>query len=111
MIPAPTPVIPMATAIKKPRTISMALLAGDMDAAFELLAGPSPRAQVLGVGWKRCARGASNAGVALVIKRKDRDLPAFQIRPYIGIRPIRKRAYFQQLLARWQTKMIDQLQI
>src|ERR1700716_1220914 len=99
MIPAPTPVIPMATAIKKPRTISMALLAGDMDAAFQLLAGPSPRTQVLGVGRKRRARRASNAGVALVIERKDGDVPTFQIRPDIGIRPIRKWAHFQQLLA------------
>src|SRR5260370_23685135 len=111
MIPAPTPVIPMATAIKKPRAISMVLLAGDMDAAFQLLAGPSARTYVLGIGRKRCAGSASYAGVALVIKRKDRDVPPLQVSPHVGVGPIRKRAYFQQLLSGWKAKMIDRLQI
>jgi len=59
----------------------MALLAGNMDAAFQLFAGPSTRTHVLGIGGKRSARSATDAGVALMVKRKEPECRAALNRP------------------------------
>src|SRR5438270_3304551 len=77
MMPAPTPVIPMATAMTKPRTISMALFARDVDTALEFATAPAPGTEVLGIGWRRGARGATDAGVSVIVQRKQRNAALF----------------------------------
>src|SRR5277367_7118328 len=77
MMPAPTPVTPMATAIRNPRTISIGLITRDVDSALELASRPAARAQVFGIHWRRGAGLAADAGIALVVERKNGDAAAF----------------------------------
>src|SRR5579871_783910 len=99
IIPAPTPVIPIATAIKNPRTISMASLARDMDAALQFFAGPAAGSRIIRIGRQRGAGRTSDAGVAIVVQRKRWDAALFQISPYVRVRPVGERADFEQLLS------------
>src|SRR5262249_51285876 len=104
MIPAPTPVTPMATAIRNPRMISIPLLARNVDAALQLMPAPAARPRILRILRRRRTWRASDAGVTSFVQRKHRNVAPLQIAPHFRIGPGCQRAYLQQLLTARQTE-------
>src|SRR5579872_67404 len=109
MMPAPTPVMPMATAIKNPSRISMALFAGNMDSALQLAPAPAPGSEILRIDGQRRAGLATDAGVAFFVQRQNGNAAPLQIGPNVRIRPRCQRTHLEQWLSAGQAELIQGL--
>src|SRR5580700_11023034 len=107
-VPAPTPVIAIKAAIRKPKASSIAIssVSLDVNSAFELLAGPATGAGIGGIGGKRGARRASDAGIALLVQREQGNAVQFGVVPDIARGPLGQRAELVELVARGQGKLL-----
>src|ERR1700728_986834 len=97
MVPAPTPVREIASAMTKPITNSILVGHGDVsglsdvDAAFEFAAGPTPGARVARIGWQRGAGVAADARIADIVERQQRNAMLARKCPDVFVGPTRER--------------------
>src|SRR5438034_1204014 len=78
-----------------------------MDPAFELLPLPAAGARVRRIEGRRCARLAPDAGEAIFVQRKQRDVVRLCVVPDVFGRPGGERTDFLEDLASWQGERLD----
>src|SRR5215468_7825770 len=98
---------PMASSINDPDL----LLRLNVNTALLLAARPASRTRIIRVGWQTRARLASDARIALFVKRQERDAVLLRVVPDIARGPVGKRADLQQLFAAGQSEMVESLQL
>src|ERR1700679_654842 len=78
-----------------------------VDAALLLLAAPASGTGIGGIGREAGARFTADAGVALVIKRDQRDIVTTGIDPNVLCGPFRQRADLTDGLTARQSEVVD----
>src|SRR5580698_1740198 len=126
MTPPPTPVRPIMIAMPKPIRNSMSAVGGEwfvvrgagtprrtlqMDSALQFFPGPSARARIVRVYRKGGARDTTDARIAVIVQREQRDFVLAQVGPDRLCRPIGQRRDFAQVLAGGELEVVDRQKI
>src|SRR6185437_5162312 len=112
MVPAPTPVSAMKTAMTNPirystlRTstacVTLLFRCLDVNAAFHFAAGPAAGARIVRIERERCARLAPDRRITACIQRQQRNSELFARVPHIRRSEVRQWAQLHNLFAAGQ---------